>query len=323
MAKNNTFSIDAPGWGCIIPGEVVDFSDKKRATMVHCRYMLNRTQSMFDYDGLPETVPRRSLELMEQSNGFVCITKVKDGQYDPENGELYAFYGGLGGEYDAYYMPTVCTVANPALNFNKALEIHKECVIIPNDSLYMGLLPLFNRYATMMAETDLSLWMASINSRILQLIAAEDDTANKSAHEFLTDIIGGKLGVIASKPFLDGIKVFPVGNTADRNTQSNIELKQYLKASGFNDIGLSANYNMKREAINSQEAQMGVDSLLPLVDDMFRCRVEGWKEVEKLFGVNVTPKYNSAWEDRQQVANNPTPDVEEPEPKEDPGNDSD
>ena len=115
------------------------------------RYMLNRTSQMFKYTGLPDTIPKRNLELMLQQNGFVCVTKV--------DGKLYAFFGGLGGIRDAYYMPTICTVANPFLNFSKNLEIDKDCVIIPNDSTYTGLAPLLTKYGTMLCENDISMHM--------------------------------------------------------------------------------------------------------------------------------------------------------------------
>ena len=55
--------------------------------------------------------------------------------------------------------------------------------------------------------------------------------------------------------FQEGV-VIPVGTTdvikvKDLVSMLDEEYQQYLKASWMNDLGLSANYNMKREAINS------------------------------------------------------------------------
>ncbi|MCS5737408.1 hypothetical protein, partial [Herbiconiux daphne] len=56
------------------------------------RYMLAKTLSMFEWAGLPDTIPRRELERLLQTHGHAFITEV--------DGELYAFAGGLGGVPD-------------------------------------------------------------------------------------------------------------------------------------------------------------------------------------------------------------------------------
>ena len=63
----------------------------------------------------------------------------------------------------------------------------------------------------------------------------------------------------------------------------------------WNDIGISANYNMKREAINSAEAQLGNDALLPFIDDMLRCREQACEEINSMYGTNISVKLDSAW----------------------------
>lgn len=266
-----------------------DFSDKSRCINQHISYMLNRTHSMFKWDGLPETIPVRSLELYLQTNGNVCFYK--------HNGELYVFTGGLGGEPDAYYMPTTYTIANPALKLSVDAKIGVDCVVVPNDSLYIGLLPLFSRYASGMTETELSIRVATINSRIIDIISSPDDRTRASAEKFLQDIVSGKLGVIAETAFLDGVRAQPYGTTGNSNIITNlIELEQYFKASWFNELGLNANYNMKRESINSGESQLNTDALLPLVDDMLACRQRGAAAVNEMFGTEISVHLASAWE---------------------------
>lgn len=267
-----------------------DFAKKTECIKQHVAYMLNRTQVMFHWDGLPDTIPVRSLELYLQTNGNACFYE--------HNGKLYVFVGGMGGEPDPYYMPTIYTIANPALKLNVNAKIGENCVVMPNDSLYIGLLPLFTRYANGMTENELSLKIAIINSRIIDLISAPDDRTKASAEKFLADIVDGKLGVIGETAFLDGIKAQPYGTTANSNTITNlIECEQYFKASWFNELGLNANYNMKRESLNSAESQLNNDALLPLVDDMLRCRELAVEKVNEMFGTNIRVSLASSWED--------------------------
>ena len=267
----------------------LDFSNKSERVTDYILRMLNITQSMFEYEGLPETLPQRNIEVMLQTGRHICITD----KATPTK-ELYAFNGGMGGEPDPYYLPTLYVVANPALKFSASLVIGEDCVVIRNDSMYTGLLPLLEKYATLETEVDISLKLASINARIMSLISTDDDNAFKSAMEYLKNIEDGKLGVIGESAFLNGIKVNDFAKTNSTITQL-IELKQYLRAIKFNDIGLNANYNMKRESINSNESQLNEDALLPFIEDMLKQRQEGFEEVNKKYGTNIKVKLSSSW----------------------------
>lgn len=268
-------------------GKLYDFNDKELAVRNYIAYMLDRTQRIFEYKGLPDTIPQRMLEFLLQVNGYACFGKC--------NGDLYAFYGGLGGEPDAYYRPTICVVANPYLKFNKSFKIDEDCVIMRNDSLLYGLLPLFSRYATAMAENDISFRLSSVNTRIEFLLSAPDDNTKAAAEKFLKDIEEGKQGVIASNEFLEGIKAQEVGRSM-RTFTDLIEYQQYLKASWFNEIGLNANYNMKREKLSTTESQMNNDALLPLVEDMLEQRRLALEKINEMFGTDISVDFASSWE---------------------------
>ena len=267
--------------------KLYDFNDKERAMRNYVVYMLNRTQRLFEYQGLPDTIPQRMLEFMLQINGFACFAK--------HEGKLYAFWGGLGGEPDEYYRPTKCVVSNPALKFSDTFEIDKDCVIVRNDSALYGLVPLFTRYATALVENDISFRMASINTRVEFLLSAPDDRTKEAGRLFLQDVENGKLGVIGENAFLDGIKAQEVGRSM-RTFTDLIEYQQYLKASWFNEIGLNANYNMKREKLSTTESQMNNDALLPLVEDMLESRRQCIEKVNAMFGTEISVDFASSWE---------------------------
>ena len=255
-------------------------------------YMLSRTQSMFRYDGLPDTIPQRNLELYLQVNGNTCIAE--------HNGEMYAFVGGLGGEPDPYYMPTIYTVSNPALNFSKNYHIGENCVVIPNDSMYMGLLPMFSRYASGIVESELTLYIALINTRLVDLISAGTDRTKVAVDKVIADVEAGKLSAVLDKG-LDGvIKAFPYADQNGKTLTDLLEVIQYQKASWYNEIGLNANFNMKRESLNSGETGLNDDVLLPLVDDMLACRQRGLEKVNNLLGLDITVSLASSWEDNKQ-----------------------
>lgn len=276
--------------------DLYNFKDKRNNIFNHTIYMLMRTGAIFKWDGLPESIPEKYLENYLQINGFACIG-VGDDQ-----GTLYAFFGGLGGEPDAYYNPTICTVANPALNLSKNFKIDEDCVIIQNDKFYRGLMPMFNKYASMLAENELSMNMASINTRIQQAISAGDDRAKESAELFLKKLVEGDIAVLADNAFLDSetIKTLPFSSTSSSGVIGDlIEYEQYLKASWYNEIGLNANYNMKREALNSAESSINDDILFPLIDEMLKMRKEGAQKVNEMFGTDISVELASSWRDNK------------------------
>lgn len=257
-----------------------------------CFDIFERTQSMFQYSGLPETIPARVLELYLQLNGHCAFYK--------HNGELYVFFGGLGGKPDVYYMPTIYTIANPALNLSVQPEIDKDCVVVSNDSLYRGLSRVVCKYASFLVENEISIKVAQINTRIPALINAGSDRDKDAADKYIKDVYDGKLSSVASEDLFDEIKTQPYSTASGvNNVKSLIELEQYLKASLYNELGLNANFNMKREALNSAESALNDDSLLPLVDDMLRCRRVGLEKVNAMFGTNITVELASSWEDNQ------------------------
>lgn len=269
-----------------IAPELYNVRKKEKCVRDYIMYMLCRTQKMFEYKGLPDTIPKRMLESYLQINGFACIAEY--------NGKLYAYWGGLGGEPDEYYQPTLCVVSNPYQKLSKNFKIGEDCVIVRGDSYYLGLIPLFTKYATAMNENDISFSMATVITRMQALLSAPDDSTRESAKKYLDDLVAGEFGVVASNEFLDGIKVQPMVSS-QRTFTDLIEYQQYLKASWYNEIGLNANYNMKREKLSTTESQMNSDALLPLVDDMLEQRRLGVEAINKMFGTNITVEFSSSW----------------------------
>lgn len=298
MSKKSLYTGDWSGIDC-----TCDILDKRRSIYNYVMLMFDRTNQMFEYKGLPDTVPAYMLELYLQLNGHVCITEVK--------GNLYALPGGLGGAPDPYYRPTLYVLANPGLGFSASLSIENhlppyakqdtqgKCVLVRNDTNLRGLFYLFSRYATELAENDVSIRCAQINSRQQTLVTAETDAQIASANAYYDNLEKGKITAVGAKSFLDGIKAANVSVQGANSIIQLIELQQYLKASWYNEIGLNANFNMKREYLSEEELRSSTDVLLPLIDDMFRCRKDAIEVVNSIYGTSISVNKNSAWENKQ------------------------
>lgn len=263
-----------------------DITDKNRAINNFTAYALNKLESMFVYKNLPVTIPQKWLEYYLMCNGNCFIAKVND--------NLYCFIGGVGGEPDVYYQPTIYTVANPYLQLSKEYRIDIDGVLIRNDSVMLGMLPIIHKYGALLTESDLTMRSALINMRMYNLISASDENTKKSADEYINKILNGDLAVIGENPFFNGVKLQSVSQNSGYLNQI-IEMTQYIKASFYNEIGLNANYNLKREYISTSENTLADDILLPLCDNMLTERKEGIEKVNAMFNTDITVDFSSVW----------------------------
>lgn len=276
--------------------------DKSKMLDSYVRYYLSRLQSMFKYDGLPDTIPAKWLENILLTKGNAVIIRVDD--------RLIATIACVGGQPNVYYIPSEVIVSNPYIDnkYNHSYIHDNEllfmrdgqttndnhCVLVFNDTYSQGVLPLLIRYCSQLVESDITMYLALIQARAILNISATDDNVKASAEVYLKRLREGKLGVIGNNSFLNDLDIKFFKDAAD--VLSNlIENHQYIKASLFNELGLNSNYNMKRESINSNESQLNDDMLHPLIDDMLRERKEGVDKINKMFGTNIKVSFDSAW----------------------------
>lgn len=268
--------------------KLIDIKNKEDMVDYHIRQKLIQCQSIFEYDGLPDSIPKRDLELTLQVCGFTAIIK--------EEGKLYALCGGLGGERNAYYNPTLVTIANPYLKISKAYEIGKDTIVVRNDALWQGFMPIHQYYASQIVENDISRNSLLINARLFCLLNAHTDDEKEDIEEVYKALEKGDLKAVLSNPIMGGVESLPLASQNVTNTLvSLLEDKQYIKGSWWNEMGVQSNYNMKRETITSNENILNVDSLLPFIDNCLECRKEGFDKVNEMFGTNIKVDFSSSW----------------------------
>lgn len=278
-----------------------NFKNKRKLIRQYVFEKENEIIEMIKINGLPETIPERAIKLQLINAGHVCVAAVNgENLMNTKSGLLYSFVGGFSGIWNAYYFPTEYVVNNPYLNFNKTLKIDEDCIIIKNDSLMLGLQPIISKYSSLIAEVDISIRMATINSRTMTAFTGVDDRQLESCRNFFRKLEEGELDVLADGDFAEmlnnHIKSIPF-NTSTGNAiiKDLIELRQYLVARMNHDLGLNENFNMKREALNAAETGVNEDSLEPRIDNIFDNWKEGFDKVNDMFGTDISIELSSAW----------------------------
>ena len=261
--------------------------DKDTAVSSIIDSTLVKTQSMFVYTGLPDTIPETALERILQTNGHCFVTEV--------DGSLYALRGNAGGDLDPYDRPKVYTVANNSLKLNRNYDLFEDGVYWENDTNGSSLLPLIGKYAVLLTDGIISLNICTVLSRITMLISASDDKTKQSADEFIDKILSGEFSVIGENAFFKGVSMQNVPTSSNQQLTQLIEVIQYYKASMLNEFGLNANFNMKRERLNLGEVSMNDDILLPYVDNMLKCRQTAVQKINERYGAEITVSLGSSW----------------------------
>ena len=278
------------------PLNLYDYKNKRMALRTYLRYMLDRLQMLFEYEGLPESIPKRDLEMQLLVRGHTAF-------YSHE-GNVYCASGAPGGEPSEYFMPTRYIIAVPYFNLSKNMVIDEDCVVMPNDSAWTGLMPMLRRYCSLMVENDLTMRIADINTRLSSIITAPTEQLRNSAEKYMKRIEDGELAIMGDRAIIDGIKTQPYAGSGQGNQITQlIELQQYLKASLYNEIGLNANWNAKRETLNDGELAVNNQILLPLIDDMLHTRRLALEKFNDMFGFDASVRFGSAWEDIEDLVN--------------------
>lgn len=249
--------------------------------------LVNTAFSIFDWQGLPDTIDQQFLTMELIENGNIGIINTPNG--------LYAVRGNIGGEINAYYKPTRYVYANPVIGGGQP-EINKDCAVIfltredeTPFSATGGLSQLINSTALLLADNIVSLNVAQKNSRLMIFASADDDSTATSAELTLNAMYQGKPYKVAQKRLTDSIEVNPVANmkTAE-NMRQLIENQQYILAHFLQELGINANFNLKRERLTDGEIALNSDCLDTLVDNMESTVNDGVKMCNTLFGTNIT-----------------------------------
>ena len=258
--------------------------------------VLNKTLTMFLYTNLPGTLPIEELEKILQLSGVGFVTMIDE--------QLVILKGVYNyDEVDIYNRPFKINCYLPNKKQYKMFNI-SDGVIIKNDYLERGLLPIFRKWGYLINESELTLIIANRYKRMVKTFIANDDPTAESVKNYLTKVDNGESSVIASNILWDSIKIDSETNT--NTLHELIEYDNYIKSELYKEIGLYSNDNMKKERLITSEVENGMNSIYPLVDNMLNCRKQAIDEINKKFNTVISVEFTSSWEYRLNLGENLT-----------------
>lgn len=265
--------------------------------------MLSQTSRCVKWSLPVEDIPGYLPELWAQTAGWAALIE-KAGKYHIVSGICAAFNG----KFDRFFFPTGLIVTNPYNpSINGEYYFGKNAVLLRNDTTLQGLLPIICPNCEILTEATVTLVTGLQNLRLINIIKTATDKAAAAAERFLNKIRWGRSGIVQTETVktwsgsadIPDIEALPINGVPPNYVTQIVEAIQYARATMYNDLGIQATYNMKRESLNGAEVAADVATLRPLIDDMKACREDFCNECEKVFGLSVSFEMVGSWAEDQ------------------------
>ena len=260
--------------------------------------LLNYCLSIFQWEGLPDSIPWRELESNLILEGHVVIFESDRTQ------ELVAPITELYG-FDEYYRPTGAVFGNTLIPY-KRLELDINAAVIYNDRIRgnilrdqypdSGLATFISRYARLLADVEGSMDTYLINTRTRSFMVAKNEIMKAQLEDFQRRVALGERAVITDDDFLEAFRnVDIVASSGSDRINDLLAARDKILSMFFRDIGVKFEQEQKKAQLTEDEVTADEQLLLINVDDMLQERREGCERVNKLFGTNISVKLNPAF----------------------------
>ena len=280
-------------------GDILSYDFTLRDRLVNQIMMdtFTRLQGMMVYKNTPDTMPefviKRNLQLLGFSAGIVA------------EGKPYIQRCSLGGDgLDPNYLFKKLRVNNPYLETKPEYTIGEDAILIRHDPYMIGLYELVRLYATLIADNEVSIHISQLNERIPALLmgggtgdGTVKDSFKKALEIFLQKVQKGEFTFVDTSALVKGVDSIPFtqGTSQSATALAQIEREQYLNTVLWHKLGINGNFNMKREAINGNEAGLNDDILELLPDVILDTQRHDFDLFNEMAGLNIEVDLGGPW----------------------------
>jgi hypothetical protein len=258
----------------------------ERLQIEYRTWCLKKLFGAFEFSGVPDTWDYDYFLTNLFVHGYLAITDTPIG--------VIPLRCGITG-VDVFEHPTTAVFANPVLdNFERNLygdNPATDCALIKIQYDYMGVMPIVERYAALLALCDNSIAVNLRNSKVafIGLVSSKQQAA--TFEKLYRDIDSGKPAVYAKKGndlTTDDIYYNHVRETYIANDVQ--LLKQSIKNDFLTEVGLNNANTDKRERLIVDEVNANNDEVQANVQHWLDNIREGLKRANTLFNLDVSVK---------------------------------
>lgn len=265
--------------------------------------LLNYCLGIFQYDGLPDTLPGREIEANLLLTGHAVIfNSEKIGGPITTRTCLYGF--------DVYNRPTKATYGNPVIK-SKKLVFGENAEVIYNNRIQgniltdqivdSGLNTYIKRYARLLADIESTIDNRIVNSRMTAYAVAGNQAMAEQLKGFYAQIEAGKKAVLTDNPYVEAFRNIDIAGKTDTERVNDLLIaRDKIMSMFFREIGVKMVELQKKAQLTEDEVTADDQMLLINPLDMLQERREGLERVNRMFNTNITVKINPVYNIRKE-----------------------
>lgn len=240
--------------------------------------LFEQVNKLFSWENLP--FPQKEIESRLYLFGIVAIIK--------EDNELVAVKPNLFGITNYYDEFTDINFATPLISGERKIDI--DCILIDNNTLRNPTINMIDRYAMILAHTEISLITALVNGRATKTYVATNNKVAENIRDYQKKLYEGQNDVIVDSSFI-GLEIKDNDNSSLNNIKTLYDIRQNLLYSFLEEMGIKKN-QQKKERLVTDEVNAD-DTFLKLnIKDMFEARKTACEKINNMFGTNWYVKCN-------------------------------
>lgn len=236
--------------------------------------LFERVMRLFVWEDTGDVKPKE-IEQRLMLAGHCGITKL-----DNEITAMFGSFYGVTKYIDEWSHYTVrCPI------YSGQRTIGEDVVVINNNALRNPTYMLVHHYAILLAHTEVTLVNCLVNARDAGGVpVASTEKQKQSIVEYQGKIFNGQYGVVTDIGNL-GLEYMGADRRTTQNIMDIMETREKLIKSFYSDIGVRSAFEKRNNTVQA-EVEADTSLLLLNLSDMLKCREDGAKEVNKMFGTS-------------------------------------